>query len=640
MRLFLYYRLIVCFFLFLFMTTLRANPEAVEKKLSFKNEFIQIIVNNTTPDMGRFAIETTLGDPKNPFDDDAPLIFGRPLPWTSYTTIYIDEKAYIFGGKNPKLFKRKGKTVHFGKVISQKYSNQEIVTVCQFGDVIVTQTLRFFRSSGTRVNDAAQIAYTIDNQGEKEARIGLRMMLDTKLGSNDGAPFRLGNLSITSEKLFHKEEVYDYWQAFDSFSIPKVVSQGTLKDSRLTPPSKLYLANWGTLVDSPWVIDYEENRSFLRDGEVEQDTALALYWEPTLVLPATTRYIATAYGLGGVNLSPGELSLGLSAPKALYVNGKNDALVMGYILNSGGYDSQNTVATFEFPDGVSLLNGKSRIELGVLKVGETYQIPLKIKTSTGIKPFHGKISFSVESSTLDNNKISQSFSIITPPQFTASLKAEPVPSQSIYIPVELTVTNPSKFPIYSVQGSVARSESYEVPPFEQLIKTVSILPPRSSKSLIWLVQPSQSGQPVPIDLHYQSNTQEKNLISTVYQFPNRSVNQFIFSKASLQPDHYFYVDIDLDQDNEALEDVSIQYSPEHFRFIRFSPSSWLRKSKVQTQLILQPGFVTLNDIVDRIDRSIGKFHFKAIQAGASSFTFIHNNEVKLITPIQVKAQSN
>ena len=47
--------------------------------ISIENEFIKLIVNQKPSDIGRFAIETTQGDPANDKDDYAPLIFGRPL---------------------------------------------------------------------------------------------------------------------------------------------------------------------------------------------------------------------------------------------------------------------------------------------------------------------------------------------------------------------------------------------------------------------------------------------------------------------------------------------------------------------------------------------------------------------------------
>src|SRR3989339_722475 len=88
----------LCFFVLIFAN----NISAEESLLSIENEFIKIIVNNEVNDTGRFAIETTSGNPKMPGDDNQPLIYGRPKPWTSYTTFQIDNKSYVFGGNTKK----------------------------------------------------------------------------------------------------------------------------------------------------------------------------------------------------------------------------------------------------------------------------------------------------------------------------------------------------------------------------------------------------------------------------------------------------------------------------------------------------------------------------------------------------------
>ena len=72
-----------------------------------ENEFIKIIVGPEGFDYPRFSIETTGGDPSRDEDDNLPLIYGRPKPWTSYTSIAINNDVYGFGNQTKK---RSGKT--------------------------------------------------------------------------------------------------------------------------------------------------------------------------------------------------------------------------------------------------------------------------------------------------------------------------------------------------------------------------------------------------------------------------------------------------------------------------------------------------------------------------------------------------
>ena len=54
-------------------------------------------------------------------------------------------------------------------------------------------------------------------------------------------------------------------------------------------------------------------------------------------MPGETQHIKTVYGLGGVSLAPGELSIGLSLPKQIPSNSTYPFLIVAYLVNSGGY---------------------------------------------------------------------------------------------------------------------------------------------------------------------------------------------------------------------------------------------------------------------------------------------------------------
>ena len=71
---------------------------ATTSPASLSNEFIRIRVNPGPNEMGRFAVDTTGGDPSRSSDDEKVLIYGSREPWTSYTTVQIDGQPFIFGG--------------------------------------------------------------------------------------------------------------------------------------------------------------------------------------------------------------------------------------------------------------------------------------------------------------------------------------------------------------------------------------------------------------------------------------------------------------------------------------------------------------------------------------------------------------
>lgn len=158
------------------------------------------------------------------------MIYGRPRPWTSYSTIFIDGEYYVFGGKTEQRAGRNGKygEVTLSPMITREGNQNAIVTTTTFGSLKVEQILTFSKSSTTGLYDTALIKYRFTNNDQVRHKIGLRVMLDTMLGTNDGSPFRVGEKAITTDTYFIKGRLPDFLQAFDSISNPKVTAQGTI----------------------------------------------------------------------------------------------------------------------------------------------------------------------------------------------------------------------------------------------------------------------------------------------------------------------------------------------------------------------------------------------------------------------------
>ena len=128
------------------------------------------------------------------------------------------------------------------------------------GPLRVSQVISFVRSSTTGLMDTARIQYELRNTDSEPHTVGMRVALDTMLGDNDGAPFRIGDEAITTDTAFSGSAIPEFWQAFDSLEDPKVTAQGTLWGGEVTRPDKVYLTNWGTLTEHPWEIDVRPGR--------------------------------------------------------------------------------------------------------------------------------------------------------------------------------------------------------------------------------------------------------------------------------------------------------------------------------------------------------------------------------------------
>lgn len=386
------------------------------------NEFVRIRVNPGPPEAGRFAVDTTGGDPSRSSDDDKPLIFGSRQPWTSFTTVLVDGSPMIFGGPTSR---RAGKDVPTGSVRDgPRIDGDTLLCVASLGDLEVRQELGFARSPTTRVKDAARIVYRITNRGAQPHVVGLRIVLDTMLGSNDGAPLRAGDEAITTATRLSGGQIPEYWQAFDSLAKPEVISQGTLRGAGLTPPDRLEMVDWGTLADSPWDFPFPAGADFTRRGEQEQDTAVALYWNPQPLAPGETRGYATLYGVGGVSLSPAQLSLGLTAPTEVDYQheGAKPFTVIAYLENSGGFESRATACTLELPKGLKLAEGEATVKLGLMKPGETRQTSWRV-LPTGAATGSLNLIAKATSENLEPNQVEREVTVNAAPQIALTLAA-------------------------------------------------------------------------------------------------------------------------------------------------------------------------------------------------------------------------
>jgi hypothetical protein len=192
--------ILVVLILFTGIQTVTMSAMAIEEDLKSKdtvrllssdvvvlnNSYIEIAVSQD----GRFTIGTTGGDPTTPQDENKALLFGHPGPGTSFTTIRIDDSNFEYGGSGvlvdtPIIF------------------DNSIVSKWKINDIVVTQILSLVKSSSGYA-DTVRISYIVKNKGNRTHRVGTRIMMDTMLGNNDAAPFRIpGYGPVTKETQFN-----------------------------------------------------------------------------------------------------------------------------------------------------------------------------------------------------------------------------------------------------------------------------------------------------------------------------------------------------------------------------------------------------------------------------------------------------
>lgn len=312
------------------------------------NEFLALAVADGPPFPARFNLgayphaDDGLIIPNRSFD----LLYQWPSdPVTSYTSVWIDGVVYRYGTD--------GVTVRFPATIPGRLGNQ---SAWRFGTVVIAQTVEIVTAPSTGRPDTAIIKYHMQNFGLTSRQVGVRVLLDTELNYNDGAPIRIpGREPVTKELDLRGADVPSYWQAFYSLTdLPDISAQGSLVGGEAVRPDRFVVAQWPRIYNLPWSFTIDPN--LLITG----DSAVGLYWEPIEITPGEARTIATYYGLGTFSAS-GSLSLTGPAQLSVVPTGwePNPFQITAYLTNDGPVSLLRPELTLSLPPGLQLVAGET-----------------------------------------------------------------------------------------------------------------------------------------------------------------------------------------------------------------------------------------------------------------------------------------
>ena len=460
--------------------------------LRLENEYIAIVVNQSENAMGRFAVETTGGDPARDDDENKPMIYGRPQPWPSFTTVKIDGDNYVFGGETER---RAGQGENYGELIEPpQVVGDSIITVFELGGLEVEQTLMFERSSTTGLYDTARIEYIMTNITEDSKSVGLRIMLDTMLGENDGAPFRIRDQAITTDTMFEGDDLPSFYQSFDSLTDPQVTSQGTFIGESVDTPDRVYMSNWGSLADGAWDFNFNPGEEFVREGEFEIDSAIAMYWDPVEIEPGETLTYSTNYGLAGISMVPGLLSLGVTSPSEFAFSERNPEFpVVAYIENTAEITAENVVARLNLPD--QLTSDEIERDLGDLEEDEVTQVSWNVRATTDNLPDTLNFEVEVDADNTDSNVAARELNVIAPAELEANLFSveEMVLREGDLYPIPYTiraeVENVGGATFYGFESEMILPPGLDFARYEKANKNAGMIRPGEKLTIDWKVVP-------------------------------------------------------------------------------------------------------------------------------------------------------
>jgi hypothetical protein len=325
---------------------------------------------------------------------------------TNNTVVLLDGKELIFG-------ERPFRDVKTGRYLGEEWPGRWLdrtakldrrlrdgrrsIWVYDAEQVHVTQTVGLVPGAQSGKIDTCLVHYRIDNKGSVPHRVGLRFLLDTFIGGNDGVPFLIpGRERLCDDKAEFRTpaEVPDFIQARESDDMrnPGTIALIQLRIPGMEPPSRVTLGAWPnpslgegcgqekTLWEVP-VFPIKANKP--------PDSAVTIYWNPVPIDAGKSREVAFAYGLGSVSAGEGGGQLGLSVAGSFAPRGE-------FTLTA---EVRNPVAgqtlTLTLPEGFDLVTGglTQPVPVGGSASAVTWKVrggprqgtyTLGVKSSTGV----------------------------------------------------------------------------------------------------------------------------------------------------------------------------------------------------------------------------------------------------------------
>lgn len=553
----------------------------IKNLLVLENKYIKVFISSGLEETGRFAVDVALGDPLRADDDGKPLIYGHPKPWTSFTTIRINGQNYVFGRptKKPAGAGLPGGELIAGPVLD----GNRLLTQCQYGQVLVDQVLDIARSPSTGAPDTARIIYRFTNQGTEPVEVGVRTLIDTMLGSNDGAPFRIGEMEVTSDLSLSKGQYPDFWQAFDSLTNPSVIAQGSLKGDGITQPDRIIYTNWGKPASKPWDFPLEPGRDFMRLGEDELDSAVVMYWDPRKLGPGEQFEVVIYYGLGGISFAPGNTFLGISAPAEVQYNigvPRSYSLIL-YLEHRGEAKAKNIKVKLSLPKGLETAKGsKAEIYLDELSPGITKQFAWEIKPNGA---FQGNTTFEIKvtGDGLESNQVKRGIKIIGPPLLEMTMtppelkivdhNLEPNP---IILPVK--IKNVGQSTAYGMKAAIRPETGIKLADGERNEKYLSELAPDGEVIVNWQVNPLAGAEKGEFKVAISGDNIKGITFPNEFSIPALGVKAGFRDPGLLNPSQVLNCDFYAFNLIKAKKfTLNIKYNPSQLRLIYVSRGTFL-----------------------------------------------------------------
>jgi hypothetical protein len=257
---------------------------------------------------------------------------------TNNTCVRVDRADYLFGEP------REGRWVDMGSPLPQEgraWPRRGLATrwLLPMPNVVVTQEVEVVPGAQSHRLDTCLVRYVLHNQDSRPHLVGIRFLLDTFIGANDGVPFTVpgaSGLCDTQLAFDGPAGVPDFIQALENDDLlhPGTVAHLQFRvGGTLEAPTRVLLGGWpnkdlqdfgypqAVAQNTRWEVPRVNMRGLQemekgRGRNADPDSAVTMYWDEQQLAPGARREVGFAYGLGTVSSGEGggRLLLSLGGP--------------------------------------------------------------------------------------------------------------------------------------------------------------------------------------------------------------------------------------------------------------------------------------------------------------------------------------
>ncbi|GAB1482813.1 hypothetical protein MASR2M78_16290 [Treponema sp.] len=216
---------------------------------------IKVVLHEET---GRFSLYYLSDIQKDRYE----ALFVDQDPRTSFLSLLVDDRAFRLGDTT--AFRFKATT-----------ENQKAAFVFESSTLSVRQEFSFIKSAGASLANGIRMDISVVNLGERDIPVGIRVLLDTKLGEKEKNHFSTDQNEINAEAIIGKKSLDRWWYSRNA----RIGLMGSIKADESTDPDTVHFANWKRLNDAAWKSDENKGRNFNLLPYSIGDSAVSYYFD-------------------------------------------------------------------------------------------------------------------------------------------------------------------------------------------------------------------------------------------------------------------------------------------------------------------------------------------------------------------------